>query len=154
MRKISKKAVLLGATIGVMIGLTVTAVAYWTQSGGGNGSVTTGSTTAVVVNQASVDSALIYPGMDEITLAGTFNNPNPGPVKVGTVTGVLGTLPAGCVAADFTVAGSAPVNAEIPAGNAKGAWSGVTFKMNNTDANQNGCKLATIPIVYTVTAGS
>jgi hypothetical protein len=39
---------------------------------------------------------------------------------------------------------------KIPAGNPKGAWGGATIEFNNTDANQDGCKGATVNLVYTV----
>ncbi|HEY2812916.1 MAG TPA: hypothetical protein VGJ03_05595 [Acidimicrobiales bacterium] len=154
--RINKKSVVGGAVIGVVLGLALTAAAYWTQGGGGAGSASTGTTTAVVVVQDTVPAGTLYPGMSAYTLTGTFNNSNPSAVKVGTVTGALDTanLPSGCVAADFTVAGSAPVDAQIAHGDGVGSWSGVTITMNNTAVNQDACKSQSIPITYTVTAGS
>jgi hypothetical protein len=155
LKSISKKGAIFGVSAGVALGLTGAALAYWTQSGSGNGTAQTGTTTAVTVNQTTSVTGM-YPGEAAVTLAGNFSNPNPGSVKVGTVTGALDTanLPAGCVAADFTVAGSAVVNAEIPTGTNVGTWSGVTVQMNDTAINQDGCKTKTIPILYTVTAAA
>lgn len=144
-------AILAAAALG--IGTMGTAFAYWTQSGSGSGTSATGTTTAVTVNQTTVVSGM-YPGMEPVTLSGDFDNPNPGNVKVGSVTATLGTLPSGCVAADFTIGGTAPVNAEIAAGNDVGSWTGLTIKMNNTSDNQDGCKGDTIPLVYAVSAAS
>jgi len=66
---------------------------------------------------------------------------------VTSVSAVLGTLPAGCVAADFTIAGTALVGADVASGSGVGAWSGLTIKMNNTGLNQDLCKLSTVPLV-------
>jgi hypothetical protein len=71
-----------------------------------------------------------------------------------TVSGGIGSLPVGCVAADFTIAGSAPVDTEIMSGAGVGSWTGITIRMNDTVANRDGCKTQTIPLVYTLTAGS
>jgi len=156
LKAISTKGAIFGLSAGVALGLSGAALAYWTQSGSGTGSAQTGTTTAVTVNQTTVVTGM-YPGEPAVTLAGNFTNPNPGSVKVGTVTGALDTanLPAGCVAGDFTVAGSAVINAEIPTGTNVGTWSGVTIHMNDTAINQDGCKAqTTIPILYTVTAAA
>jgi hypothetical protein len=151
--KKQKVAVALGAGAIAIAGGGV-ALAYWTQSGIGTGSASTGDTVAVTVHQTSTISGL-YPGGPPVVLSGNFNNTNSGPVTVGTVTGVLdSTLPSGCVAADFTVTGSAPVNAEIASGSGVGAWSGVTIQMNNTAANQDACRNKTVTVDYAVTAGS
>jgi hypothetical protein len=131
------------------------AAAYWTQGGTGTGTAATGTTSNVTVNQTTVVTGL-YPGDTPVTLSGNFNNPNLGPVKVGTVSAVLdASLPAGCVAADFTVAGTDAVNAEIASGSAVGSWTGITIKMNDTLVNQDACKSATgVTIDYTVSAAA
>ena len=53
--------------------------------------------------------------------------------------------------ADFTLASAAmTVNADVAAGTAVGAWTGATIKFNNTGANQDACKLATVALSYTI----
>jgi hypothetical protein len=139
------------------------AVAFWTQGGSGSGSAATGTTTTVTVNQTSVVTGL-YPGDSPVGLSGDYTNPNAGAVKVGTVTAVIDptfsvqtdpSKPA-CTPADFAIAGSAtPTNVQIPSGTHVGSWSGLTIAMNNLATNQDNCKsLASVPINYTVTAGS
>jgi hypothetical protein len=128
------------------------ALAYWTSSGSGAGTAATATTANVTVNQTTSTTNL-YPG-GSVPLAGTFSNTNSGAVKVGTVTAVVGTLPSGCVAADFTITGSAVINAEVPAGSNVSAWSGITLAMNDTTANQDLCRSKTIPVTYTVSAAS
>lgn len=155
MRKFSAKqkvAVALGTGAMVVAGAGA-AVAYWTSSGSGSGSATTGTSATVTVNQTSTVSGL-YPGGPAVPLSGNFDNSNSGAVKVGSVTATLGTLPTGCVAGDFTIGGTADVNAEIPHGTGVGTWTGLTIAMNDTAANQDACKSQTIPITYAVSAAS
>lgn len=150
MRKISNKkkaAAVLGAGAMAITSGGV-AFAYWTQSGSGAGTAATGTTSSVTVVSTTPTSNL-YPG-GNVALSGTFNNPNSGAVHVGTVTATVGTLPAGCVAADFSISGTAVVNAEIPAGSNVGSWSGITLTMNDTGVSQDACKTASIPVTFSV----
>jgi predicted ribosomally synthesized peptide with SipW-like signal peptide len=143
------------ATLGVLLALVVVGgvFAYWTQSGSGSGTAQAGTTVPVTVNQTSAITGL-YPGGPAQTLSGNFDNPNPGAVKVGAVSVVVDPVWASgaCSAADFVIGGSAAVNAEIPAGNAVGAWTGLTIRMANLSTNQNDCKGVSANLLYTVTA--
>jgi len=134
------------------------AVAYWTAGGSGTGTAATSSGTALVVNQTSVVSGL-EPGGAAQPLSGDFDNPNAGSVLVGTVTVSIasvvkaGGAPAGtCDASDYTLTGAAmTVNAQVPAGNGTGSWSGATIAFNNKPAtNQDACKGATVNLAYTI----
>lgn len=130
--------------------------AYWTADGTGTGTASTGDTQALTVNQTSSISGL-YPGGSAVTLSGNFDNPNSGAIKVGSVTasvnsvdeaqGVTGT----CSKDDYVIGGSAAVNAEVPAGNGKGSWSGLTIRLADTGVNQDACKGATVNIDYSTT---
>jgi hypothetical protein len=151
--------------IGLVAGMAGIASAYWTQGGSGTGTASTGTTANVVVNQTSTVSGL-FPGSAAQPLSGDFSNPNSGSVKVGTVTAVVDpafsvpgdTTKPPCTAADFTISGSAVVNAEIPAGTHVGSWGAggtLTIAMNDLTTNQDNCKsLADITIDYTVSAAS
>lgn len=125
------------------------AFAYWTTTGAGTGSASTGTNAAVVVNQTSTVSGLA-PGLAAQSLSGDFDNANAGPVYVAAVTAtVTGTDKVGCDSTDYTIAGSATVNAQVPAGNGVGAWTGLTIQFNNkTGANQDACKNAVVDIAY------
>jgi hypothetical protein len=125
------------------------AVAYWTNTGSGSGSGDTGSNVAVVVNQTSTFTGLA-PGLPAQTLSGNFDNPNAGPVYVTAVTAtVTGTDKIGCNASDYTIAGTAPVGVQVPAGNGVGAWTGLTIQFNNkTSTNQDVCKNAVVTVAY------
>lgn len=148
MRSLSLKAVLL-ALLGSAL-VAGAAFAYWTTTGSGSGSATTGTTTPVTVNQTSTVSNLA-PGSGTQALSGNFDNPNSGPVYVASVSAtVVRTDKTGCTAADYTIAGTATVNAEVPAGTAQGAWSGLTIAFNDKPAtNQDACKGATVTLAFT-----
>lgn len=148
MSRINKKWVVLPTAAAVVVGGV--AFAYWTNAGSGTGAATTGTNAAVVVNQTSTITGLA-PGLAAQTLSGNFNNPNTSPTYVAAVTAtVTGTDKSGCGPTDYTIAGTAPVAAEVPSGNAVGAWSGLTIQFNNkAGTNQDACKNAVVAIAYT-----
>jgi hypothetical protein len=132
----------------------VGAFAYWTQGGSGTGSAQTTTSSALKVNQTSASTGL-YPG-GSVALSGNFDNPNAFPVYVTSVTATVtpfseradNSKPA-CTEADFSVSGSAPVGAQVAAGDGVGAWSGLSLDMTNSGANQDNCKNVTVPLAYT-----
>jgi len=67
----------------LMVGATGVAFAYWARSGAGSGSGTTGTTQAVTLTPGSASNQL-YPGGTS-AVAVTVTNPNPGAVKVGSL---------------------------------------------------------------------
>jgi hypothetical protein len=141
------KTIIVGAAIAGLASTGI-AYAYWTTSGTGSATATTGTVVGITVNETT-SATNLYPGGPAQPLAGTFTNTNAGAVYVASVTAALGTLPGTCVPADFTIAGSAPVGANVASGTGVGTWSGLTIKMNNTLVSQDGCKAASIPLVLT-----
>jgi hypothetical protein len=149
-----KKLVSVLVVIGI-VGAASAAFAYWTGGGIGSGSAAAASTTPVTVNQTGSITGL-YPGATPVALSGTFTNPNAGPVYVANVTAAVAafssqtdaTKPA-CTAADFAIAGTATVNAQIDDGS---PWSGLTVALTNRAGNQDNCKSASITINYTANA--
>ena len=126
------------------------AFAYSSAGGSGDGGAQTDSTAqSVVVNQTSTITGLA-PGLGAQTLSGNFDNPNSGPVHVGSVSVVVtGTDTPGCGPTDYTIGGSAPVNAQVAAGDGVGSWSGLTIQFNNKVAvNQDACKGAVVELAY------
>ena len=149
-----------GIVLGVIASLAIggAAVAYWTAGGTGTGSGSAaGSQSALTANQTTTLSAM-YPGDSAQTISGNFDNSNSGPIHVGTVTASIASVtkaagaPAGtCDASDFTLANAAmTVNAEIPVGTGKGAFTGATLKFNNKATNQDACKGATVNLAYAI----
>lgn len=145
--------------VGVVLALAVAgaAFAYWTAGGSGTGAAATGTVNNIDVKQTTVVNAM-YPGLAAQTLSGNFDNGNPGPVYVGKVVASIAsvtTVPLGgaCDSSDYTLGSpSMTVNAEVPAGTAKGAWTGATIAFNNKPGvNQDACKNATVNLAYTIT---
>ena len=134
------------------------ALAYWTVLGAGTGTAQAAAGTSPLTIVQTTVVAPMYPGDAAQTISGNFNNPNAGPVYVTTVTASISSVtkavgaPAGtCDATDFTLAAAtATVNAEVPAGNGKGAWTGPTLHFNDkAGVNQDACKGATVNLSYT-----
>ena len=156
--RLSKKLTAVAVGTVAAVGAATAAFAFWTTNGQGTGSVSTGDITSLVVNQTTPISGL-YPDGPAQTLAGNFNNPNPGKAYISSVTATLVSVTQGagavegkpaCTPGDFELAGSAPVNQEINPGNGQGSWSGLTVRLvNKPDANQDNCKNATLNIAYT-----
>jgi hypothetical protein len=140
-------AIIVGAAI-VGLASAGVAYAYWPTFGTGSGTATTGTVVGITVNETT-SATNLYPGGPAQTIAGTFTNSNAGAVYVASVTAALGTLPTGCLPADFTIAGTALVGANVASGTGVGSWSGLTIAMNNTGVSQNACKASTIPLVLT-----
>ncbi len=133
------------------------AYAYWTTTGSGTGTAASGTVGGVTVVQTSTIAGLA-PGAAAQTISGNFNNPNSGPVYIASVTVSIASVtkavgaPAGtCTADDYTLSNATmTVNAEVPAGDGKGSWTGATIAFNNNPAaNQDGCKGATVNLAYT-----
>lgn len=150
-----KKILVIGAICTVMA--AAGAYAFWTQSGTGEGSASTGTTTGITVNQTSSITGL-YPGGSAVGLSGDFTNLNSSAIKVAAVTvafraidpftTVGGVAIPGCTAADYTLGGTATVGVEVASGTNVGSWSGLTIAMNDTASNQDACKNAVIHLTY------
>jgi hypothetical protein len=166
MPKFTRKIVAVALGTVLLVSGVGVAFAYWTNSGTGSGTATTGTNAAVTVVQTSTPSATeLVPGGTPQALSGTFTNPNTGPVWIKTVVAAVtktekpvGTANPGCTAADYTISGTSVVNgavagvgAQVPAG-ALGTWSGLTIAFNSTAANQDACKDAVVTIDYTTTS--
>ena len=159
MRKNSKRKI--AATIAITAILVggggAAAIAYWSAGGAGTGTATTGTSTAVTAVQTSTITG-ITPGSAAQTLTGNFTNTNASATYVTSVTASIssvvkaGGAPAGsCTSADYTLSGAVmAVGATVPVGVAQGSWTGATLAFNNTAANQDGCKGATVNIAYAV----
>ena len=132
------------------------AFAYWAVGGSGTGTATSGGTQNVTVVQTAPATGLA-PGSGAHALSGTFTNPNGGPVYVGTLTASISSVvkadgaPEGsCTASDYTLTDASEVlNKEVPADDT-GTWSGISISFVNTNANQDGCKGATVNLSYTL----
>ena len=153
-----KRFIAIGVTTFAVLAGAGAAFAYWTTTGSGTGGGgATSAPLAVTVVQTSTGT-ITAPG-GSVTLSGDFNNPNSGPTYVTSVSAVVSpsftsdavnaTLPA-CTPADFTITGTSSTPGDVPAGTAKGSWSGFTLTLVDSATNQDNCEnLTSVPIVYT-----
>ncbi|MCW2799316.1 MAG: hypothetical protein JWQ70_788 [Aeromicrobium sp.] len=129
------------------------AYAYWTSSGSGVGSGTTGTSTDFTVASTAATGPLLKPGVGQQSIAFTVTNPSTASQTLSLVTVTVANsdgspwiLVPGCSAADYTVGTPAITYGPIPApGNAAGT---VTLVMKNLPTNQDACKGATVPLYF------
>ena len=158
-KHLSKRRVVVSALIAVLLAIASgVAYAYWTGGGTGTGPAAAAAGTSAVTPIQTTALAAMYPGDIAQVISGKFNNTSTGPVWVTTVTASIGTVtqaagaPVGtCNSTDFTLTDTVvTVNAEVPAGNNMGAWTGPTIKFNDKGAvNQYPWKGATLVLSYT-----
>ncbi len=152
MRHTKKRSTVIGL-IAVLIA-SVGAYAYWTQTGAGGGTASTGSGSAIVVNQTSVITNL-SPGSAPQTLSGTFTNPNPGSVRVASVTATIASVSGGaggtpaCTVDDYAITDATTTVGQTINSGTNGTWSGPKIEMLDSAANQDACKGATVNVTYT-----
>ncbi|WP_461164543.1 hypothetical protein [Arthrobacter sp. R4-81] len=156
MRKNSKKTAAVAATAIVLLSGAGAAYAFWSTGGSGTGTAATSTNVPITAVQTSFISGL-QPGGAAQTLSGNFTNGNTSPGYVSSVTAsissvtVNGVAAVGCDASDYTIANAAmTVGTEVPAGTAKGAWTGATIAFNNKATNQDACKGATVNLAYAI----
>ena len=155
MRFITKKRAVAAVAAIAIAGGGMAAYAYWTGSGTGSGAASATTPSALTVNQTTSVTGL-FPGATAVTLSGTFDNTNAGPVYIHNVTAAVHAFstqtdsakPA-CTQADFAIGGSATVDANVAAGSAVGSWTGLTVRLLNGAGNQDNCKGQAITIDYT-----
>jgi hypothetical protein len=149
-----KRALVVIAGLVAASGVGSLAFAYWTESGSGTGTATTGGTSSVTLNPSNSPSGL-YPGGPAQTINGTIDNPNASNVTLSTLTesvSVVNGAPSNgkpaCTASDFTFTNPSFGNGGVVSpGNGGGSFS-VDIAMVNSATNQDNCKNVTLDITY------
>lgn len=162
MKRISKKAVAVGLALGLTLGVAGAAFAYWTSSGTGNGTATTGkaASTLQITDTTSIND--MAPGVAPEGISGTIENTQGTNgqneyvtsviVSIGSVTentpgsGFSGT----CSASDYTLSNATmTVGQDLTPGETV-TFSGATIGFNDkAGTNQDNCQGATVNLVYT-----
>jgi hypothetical protein len=146
----------LGAVVGMMHADSV--FAYVETGGATSGPQVVRAHVPLQVDQTSRLDGL-GPGRPARTLAGTFDNRNPAPVRVATVrvsidavTKAPGAAEGSCDAGDFTLGHrTMRVDADVPRGRGTGAWSGATIAFaDRAGVDQSACMGAAVTLRYTV----
>jgi hypothetical protein len=147
-----KKRILAGVAAATIVAIGGgLAYAYWSSTGTGTGTATTGTSSSFVVASSAAIGGPLSPGGPSESIAFTVTNPSTGTqnltsvvVTVATSTGTAWTTVTGCSAADYTVGTPAITYGQIAPGAV--ASGTVTVTMNNLSTNQDGCKLAAVPL--------
>jgi hypothetical protein len=158
MLKFTKRRGLMVLGVAVSLAVAGIAFAFWTGGGSGTGSGAAASAPSGLTAHQTTTLNAMYPGDSPQTISGNFDNPNSGPIYVSSVTVSISSVtkavgaPGGtCDASDFDLANAAmSVNAEVPAGNAKGSFTGATIQFKNKAANQDACQGATVNLAYSI----
>lgn len=158
MRKLSKKSKAIVA-IAAVIGLASSgaAYAYWTSTGSGSGSASTATPPASSLDVASSTAPTgMAPGVAASPITVTVRNTGTSNVmaqqviaSISSVVKAVGAPSGACVATDYTLSGATmTVGAAdlAPAGTT--IFTGATLGFNNTAANQDGCKGATVNLAF------
>ncbi len=172
MRLKKRTLILLGAAV-VAVGLAVGAYAYFTSSGTGSGQATVGTSTAFTVPTSNDLGGPLYPGDTSAVASEDYkvHNPSTGHQNLiqvvisvansnGSAWSVTGGGNPACTQDDFQLsldnstwaaAGTSVTDTAIAANLAGGADSAthtVYIRMIDSGANQDNCKLATVPLYY------
>ncbi|WP_148307853.1 hypothetical protein [Actinoplanes friuliensis] len=133
-----------------------TAFAYWTTSGTGTGSGTSGTSDVVTVSQTSTVTGLV-PGGAAQAINFKINNPKSTKqyissvdIQVGSIISNVTSLTAvGCSAADFDIRQPDALDTDLDPGDTFFTTKNATIAMKNTNYNQNGCKNVTLSLNLT-----
>ena len=159
---LTRRRKLLIASVACTVLTGGTALAYWTSSGSGSGTASTGNSTAIAVTQG-VSIAGLYPGGPSQALSGTFDNNGTGatPGTIGSITASVAAFTSqtdagkpACTEADYQITGSASGPYSVPVGAGVGSWSGLGIQMvdkptGNPANNQDNCQGLDVTINYT-----
>jgi hypothetical protein len=145
------------AVLGILALLAISgaAFAYWTTSGTGQATATTGGGHGVTVNPTV--PAGMYPGAPAADINFSITNPGPGTAYVTSVSASItnadvvgnGSGPVPCDASDFAIT-QAPsaINQDLAVGSTSftGAQTPKITMVNKPGQNQNDCKNASVTV--------
>jgi hypothetical protein len=149
-----KRSVALIAAAGLTVAGTGVAFAYWTSTGDGVGTATTGTSVVFDITSAGPVGDPLTPGGPTQTNEFTVTNPSSGVQTLTAVTVVVANAdgsawnPAGaCSASDYTATITTPpaYGAIAPGGSQTGTAS---ITMIETGENQDSCKTLTVPLYF------
>jgi hypothetical protein len=155
----TKRGVAISATVAAMLAASIGAYAYFTTTGGGSGSGTVGSATALVLHQAGItysnaasDNALV-PGTSA-TVSFTVDNPSSASQQLGTISVSSITTDAGHAGCDTATnptwfsTTTDVVGHDYAPGNGQAVSGSLTVTFNDVNAIQDVCKGAPLTFHY------
>jgi hypothetical protein len=151
-RFMNKKVLAIGLAAGLTLGGAGAAFAYFTSTGGGSGSATTGSSAALNIAQVGSVSNLL-PGGPSQTINYKVTNNTPNAENVGSVTVTATSVTSGtltgidsegntivpCSTSFYPIVQGAALNTDLAPG---GSVSGTASISMSDTGNQDNCQLA------------
>jgi hypothetical protein len=167
MRTISTKQKLaMGGALVIGLSTSGVAFAYWSSSGSGTGSSSTKTPAASQLEVASYTSpSNMAPGVAAGAITVTVHNKDASStnashvvVSISSVDKATGAPAGSCSASDYTLTGADMTTGAAdlaPDDSAAGGadqttFSGASLGFNNTAGNQDGCKGATVNLLFTL----
>lgn len=154
--KSRKKLVAIVTAALLVAGGSTAAFAYWSSTGTGSDTATTGTSVVFEVTKTTTTGAALTPGGAAQTHNFSVKNPGTGAQNLSsvvvTVDPTWSVAPAvvgdpSCAADDYTVSASTITLGQIAAGAT--VTGSVTVSMNNLSENQDACKGAVVPLIIT-----
>jgi hypothetical protein len=154
----TKAASVIAATAVVALAGTG-AMAYWTTTGSGTGSATTGTTVPLSITQTNTVPALHVGESSPIDLrvtnGATYNQFISGvTISAAFASGFNAqsdtSKPACTIAGDFTITQPTGISGDLTPGahDYAGSTTGAKIALNNTAANQDNCKNASLVLTF------
>ena len=148
-----KAAAITVATALTVFGGAGAAIAYWTTTGSGSGTATTGSVSAF--NITSDAPTGLVPGDAAKPLNVVVTNPNNTNAYLTSVSASISaswsaqadSAKPACTAADFDLTANVPVGVDETPG--AHSVSGFSIALKNLSTNQDNCRGVTVPVGYT-----
>lgn len=150
--KMNKKTVAI-LSAGLIVATAGGAYAYWTTSGSGTGSATTGTSTAVTLDQIGSITALT-PGSPAQAVDFSITNPGTTNQYIASVAVSMTVTPGSiagqppCTNADFTLVQPTASYGDLTPGLHNYSPSGASLALKNTALNQDNCKTATVSLTF------
>jgi hypothetical protein len=148
MRKTQKSAVVIGSTVALIGGGM--AFAYWTTSGTGTGSATTGTSSSWAVTTGLATGGPLSPDGPSQSIAFHVKNNNTGVQHLSSVVVTVANADGSawtsgnCSMADYTVGTPVFTGGDVASGATVDGT--VSIAMNNLSTNQEDCKGVTVPL--------
>lgn len=151
---ITRKRALTAIVALVVLSVAGGAFAYFTTSGEGKGSAAVGTSSEVSITQLGSVTNL-QPGGEPQAVDFAITNPletkqyiSNVVVSIGTINAPAATGGLTCTESDFTLTQPNAINQDLSHGETKFQPSGATIAMIDSTSNQDGCKGATVNLVF------
>jgi hypothetical protein len=145
-----KKTLVFVAAVATAIGLTVGAYAYFTSSGGGDGSASVGTSSPIEITPTITGT--LYPGGPAASVSFTVKNTGSGNEYVDSISyDSLNDPPGNCASSWFELNGGNAVSVahDVDPGDTYDVPGSYDLKMLNVESSQDDCAGASLSFHFT-----